>query len=357
MKKKAGKKNKNAKKVANKSTQVSAPSSKGIWIVGSVAVVALIAITISMLFFFGDSDDNNAVAFVNGRQLNSISVQNELRVAEHNLAEAYFDMFPDDWDIDHEREFRGGLSFGHAVREEAVRLAAVTALIEEYTQQIGVYLTDDDIQWIEDDIDDFVAQFGQEELDDYLLRNNFRDRAHLSSVLNSQQLMMNLIDEIMFNPVEFARFEPYMPVHDTAEAEARAHELLARAHGGEDFDMLIALYGEDPGMEWNPDGYTFTIGQMVVEFEQATQELEIGEISGLVRTQFGYHIIKRVEPNPHEMWNEDAEWLGAKHILISMETPSIEENIWNAINLMFGAMLDGAEIELLPALDDISVGR
>lgn len=58
------------------------------------------------------------------------------------------------------------------------------------------------------------------------------------------------------------------------------------------FDQLMAEYNEDSG---EPDeGYTFGPGEMVDEFYDGTAALEEYEISDLVESQFGYHIIMRL---------------------------------------------------------------
>lgn len=79
-----------------------------------------------------------------------------------------------------------------------------------------------------------------------------------------------------------------------AETLARANEVLDKVNAGEDFDELIKTYGEDPGMETYPDGYFFTKGEMVEAFEKTTYALNEGEVSGLVETPYGYHIIKKL---------------------------------------------------------------
>lgn len=324
----------------------------------SAAVLVVAAITISLVFLLRGNDaeiPDHAVAWVNGNEISFLGASRELLTAEQNLMWDYFDMFPDDWEIDHNRLFRGGQTFGDAVREEAVRLAAFNAVVEDYARGLGVFISETERQMIEDMIDDFVVQWGQADLDEYMMMHGYRDRAHLASSFEFDELMNNLLFAIMDNPVEFARFEAYFPPDESDEAEARANELLERLYAGEDFDTLMFLYSEDPGLEWNPDGYTFPPGQMVSEFENATRELEIGEISGLVRSTHGFHIIQRVEPDPEEMWFEGDDWLGAKHILIGAPMPSVYDMLWEAMQVVFGAMVDEADIVLLPALNDISL--
>jgi len=80
-----------------------------------------------------------------------------------------------------------------------------------------------------------------------------------------------------------------------AEIKKNAEAVLAKAQAGEDFVELIKEYGEDPGLKENPEeGYYFTSGQMVAEFEAAAFALEENAISDLVETSYGYHIIKRL---------------------------------------------------------------
>ncbi len=79
-----------------------------------------------------------------------------------------------------------------------------------------------------------------------------------------------------------------------SEAKKLADEITKRARDGEDFYSLVEAYGEDPGMYNNPEGYIFTYGAMVPEFEEASFKLKVGEISDPVETTYGYHIIKKL---------------------------------------------------------------
>lgn len=76
-----------------------------------------------------------------------------------------------------------------------------------------------------------------------------------------------------------------------AEARNRANTIAEQAANGADFEELVKEYSED-GMD--PEtGYYFTYGQMVPEFEEASYDLEIDEVSGIVESTYGYHIIKK----------------------------------------------------------------
>lgn len=82
-------------------------------------------------------------------------------------------------------------------------------------------------------------------------------------------------------------------IRTDAEAKAEAQKILDRINAGEDYDTLMNEYSEDPGLSGNPDGYIFTEGEMVTEFYDGAKALDEGEVSGLVKSDYGYHIIKR----------------------------------------------------------------
>jgi len=84
-----------------------------------------------------------------------------------------------------------------------------------------------------------------------------------------------------------------------ADIQAKADEVLAKVKAGEDFDALITEYGEDTGM--TSDTYKNTgylVGRQsnfVDEFKNACFSLQnVGDTTGLVKSEYGYHIIKKV---------------------------------------------------------------
>jgi len=74
--------------------------------------------------------------------------------------------------------------------------------------------------------------------------------------------------------------------------------LLKRARAGEDFAKLAQEYSEDPGSKDKGGEYKFPRGQMVPEFESTAFSLKVNEISDIVTTRYGFHIIKLLEKIP-----------------------------------------------------------
>jgi peptidyl-prolyl cis-trans isomerase D len=75
------------------------------------------------------------------------------------------------------------------------------------------------------------------------------------------------------------------------EQAAKAEEIRKRAQNGEDFSALAREYSEGPSKDSGGDLGFFAAGQMVPAFDQAVFSMQPGEISEVVKTQFGYHII------------------------------------------------------------------
>lgn len=101
---------------------------------------------------------------------------------------------------------------------------------------------------------------------------------------------------------------------EIAEKSQRAQDLLAQLQAvGDDqeamialFDELTAEYTEDTGYAYYPDGYVFAEGQMVSAFEDAVKELDEYELSGVVESEYGYHIVLRIPIDPDAIIGTDS---------------------------------------------------
>lgn len=129
-----------------------------------------------------------------------------------------------------------------------------------------------------------------EEMDAYIAKND---------ILYAKHILLMTVDSTTREPLDEAT---------VAQKKATAEDLLARLRSSgdllTDFDALMNEYSEDSGLMSYPNGYTFTAGDMVSEFEEATRALEYGQISGLVESSYGYHIILRLDPDTEDMRSE-----------------------------------------------------
>jgi foldase protein PrsA len=95
------------------------------------------------------------------------------------------------------------------------------------------------------------------------------------------------------------------------DAKKKAEEVLAKVKAGEDFATLAKQYSQDSTASNGGDLGYFAKGKMVPEFEKAAFAMKAGEVSGLVKTVYGYHIIKVTDVKGEE--------IRASHILIKTQ--------------------------------------
>lgn len=95
---------------------------------------------------------------------------------------------------------------------------------------------------------------------------------------------------------------------DTLAAKAKVDSILAAARGGEDFSSLALQFSEDPGSkEKGGDLGFFERRMMVQEFDETAFNLEVGQVSDVVRTNFGLHVIKVTEKEAYPTFEADRE--------------------------------------------------
>lgn len=222
----------------------------------------------------------------------------------------------EDWE---NKEIEGKKAIDLA-RERAVDMAIEIARFIEIGKLAGISLDDNDKAMIEESKKRVITNYGGEsEYKKFLKENNITERVveiSLESSVYESKIRQKIVAEqpagqeegkkfFEENSGEFrkAKHILIMTIDDATQmpkteeevqtARALADELLKRAKAGEDFDALMNEYSEDPGLEANPDGYVFGTGEMVPEFEQATDSVAAGEIA-FCESSYGYHIIKRL---------------------------------------------------------------
>lgn len=85
----------------------------------------------------------------------------------------------------------------------------------------------------------------------------------------------------------------YRASHILVKDRALAERIYTEVKSGKSFSLLAQQYSTCPSKSKGGDLGWFSQGQMVAEFENAVKRMSYGSISKPVRTQFGYHIIKK----------------------------------------------------------------
>lgn len=134
-----------------------------------------------------------------------------------------------------------------------------------------------------------------------------------------------------------------------AEVRAKAEQVLGELRGGADFAKLAQEHSEDAGSARRGGelpGFVVR-GKMVPPFEKAAFALPVGELSSLVRTRFGFHIIKVLERRPaavrpfEEVRDEIVQQLRAQRLSV------VRSEIMQPINGTQEVVIDDAFMEAL----------
>lgn len=115
-----------------------------------------------------------------------------------------------------------------------------------------------------------------------------------------------------------------LPEEDAQAAKDLADKLYSElseikddAERLERFKAMKEEYDQDSGKTANPDGYTYTPGTMVTEFESAAKALENYQISEPVKSTYGYHIIMRLPLDPDAMVSDSGDQVSARQAFAS----------------------------------------
>lgn len=192
------------------------------------------------------------------------------------------------------------LESANITEEEFIEESAEYIAIQNYLDKLTEDLTVDDKE---------IEEYYQKELDSQLKYPSMT--AYYSSVPIVTEPAMRRVKHILIKlpdedtkSIQALRQEDKDDEADELREEkleglqTKAEAVFAEAKSNKDFESLIVKHGEDPGMkeEEYKDGYTmYRDSGMYEEFLTASFELKEGEISELIATDVGYHIIKAYE--------------------------------------------------------------
>ncbi|MCG8478438.1 MAG: peptidylprolyl isomerase [Spirochaetales bacterium] len=224
-------------------------------------------------------------------------------------------------------EYQSGQTFDEAQRgllERQVLDGLITrTVLEQEGEALEIVISDERLA---ETLDQFKAQFPNESAYQVALEEQGFTEAEFEVELRRQLMIEELIRVEVYetievdegevrafydgNPQFFERPEQVAARHiiftaqegqDETERAARREELASirrRIVEGADFSEMAQEHSEGPSAAAGGDLGVFGRGQMVGPFEEAAFALEVGEVSEIVETQFGYHIIQVTERIP-----------------------------------------------------------
>lgn len=191
----------------------------------------------------------------------------------------------------------------------------------------------------------FIQQFGsQEKLEEYYDKSVDEFKEEMREVVKNQLIQQNVQAEIVQNvsitPKEVKAFykeipadslplinseyfvaelvkEPEITEAQKLSVKERLLELRTRILKGESFATMAILYSEDPGSaKKGGELGMYGRGELYPEFEDAAFNLKEGEISGIVETEAGFHIIQMIE--------KQKDFINVRHILLRPKISPIQ---------------------------------
>lgn len=352
-----------------KSVNISVGALVGI-IVGCVAAAAIVVI-LCMNFFgpgkaetYGNKAEGKTLATVDGEKLTDADlgyyIYAEAMNQYYEVAGDQADGDMSDFDWDQEVD---GKKLSDTIKENAYN-DAVDDLV---TIQQGSPMLADDDKWSEQDeaqanaqISGYISQYGE---DGFELRartmglksaNEYgRIYKRVMQVQTVQSAMEDDVDKFKPEGVDLSEHvrddratvkhvliktvdpntamdpaaSPDPDAVDDATGLATAQTVAQQAKEGTDFDQLIEQYNKDPGE--TSAGYTFETGEMMPEFETAAFALKLDEVSDPVKTDYGYHVIKRLA-GPFEIqgyWKSQAKIKENKSNLDKIDVAAVMSDI------------------------------
>ena len=187
-----------------------------------------------------------------------------------------------------------GMSVADYVKASVLSSVKQHLVLENLASKYGVTLTAEQEAAMAESDQSYIDQYGSEEAFEAEIAKLGMRRETYDRVARSNYLYQNLYQ--LYNTEGSALFasDEDLAVYAAEQNYITADHILLATKDMTTGEALTDEYSEDPGRESHPTGYTFTTGSMVQEFEDAAYALSEGEVSEVVESSFGYHILLRL---------------------------------------------------------------
>lgn len=257
--------------------------------------VALLLLILSLVLTSCVKPKEGLVATVNGEEITQVEFDSDFQVFknlyERQLGEGALSQTGED-----------GRTFGEVLKEEILEKIIIERIIAKQAESMDITVTDEEVKA---QMDQYLVIMGGEEKFNEFLSNNQLSREFFETNTKKELLVDKYKDAFLNNiSITDKEAEDYFnenkeklivikASHILVSSEEEGKKILERLKSGESFASIAAIESLDSisGGQGGDLGY-FTKGFMAIsEFEEAAFALEVGEISDLVKTEVGYHII------------------------------------------------------------------
>ena len=270
-----------------------------------IALLAALALAVAAAGCGGDNGGDDAsdievpadaIAVVGDREISKAEYDRLLAAAEKTY-EAREQEFPE----------AGTPEFAQ-LRNAIVRSLVERAQFEIAAEELDVTVTDEDVetrldelkqQFFEGDEQKYKDELEAQGLTEEQVKDDLRTRILSEKVFEKVTNEVEVTDENVQAYYEENQAQFETPAtrdirHIVVKSKARAEQLRAQLEGGANFAKLARQYSTDEASKKDGGKFTAQQGATVAPFDKAAFDLETGELSEPVKTQFGWHLIEAV---------------------------------------------------------------
>ena len=283
-------------------------------------ILATILIMVMLLAGCGDLSDVRVVMSVGMSKDEVFRVDDmtcsrtEMLVYISNIAGEYVDVYGRDiFEASVEGE-----TLGENVKQLALAKVSQVKVINLLALDRGLEPTEELLNVINEATDEYLESISEEELSRYQIdRDKIYDMYYeygmsklmystiikdINPEISDDEARTITVEHILLKTFDIDENGNRVELDSFTKEEKKrlAEELVQRIEGGENFETLAAEYSEDENLT-----YAFGKGEMDAVFENAAFNLSGGEVSGVVETEFGYHIIKCISTFNREITDEN----------------------------------------------------
>lgn len=259
-----------------------------------VAITSMVVIGTMIVTGCSKADTSKEVARVNGKSISRTDFDKNYQMMKKTYESQYGKEVFNQKDKD-------GKTMDQALKDNIIDMLVFQELVIQDAEKQKIKVKDEEVQ---KQVDSFKTLLGgDEKFKEFLKSNDLTEsffKENLKREMITDKYKEKYIKDLKLTDKEIKEYydknknnlEEVKASHILVDKEEEAKTILNQIKNGANFDELTKKSKEPNAAERKGDLGYFTRGKMVAEFEKAAFTLKPGEISDVVKTKYGYHIIK-----------------------------------------------------------------